>query len=149
MGIDHDAAFIDILADFVLGTALVFARIGGTVEGAHNQLGTSSTRGRGGKEREERLDMHILISYSYRLYLLVMLELINIALAIYRFIILEPGHLRRRSSLHLADDPQLLAVIHCRVARRRADRRDRCVLCCKTQERRKRKEQQKEHKISV
>lgn len=48
MGIDHDAAFIDILADFVLGTALVFARIGGTVEGAHNQLGTSSARGRGG-----------------------------------------------------------------------------------------------------
>lgn len=42
MGIDHDAAFVDRLADFVLGTALVFARIGGTVEGAHNQLGTSS-----------------------------------------------------------------------------------------------------------
>lgn len=65
MGIDHDAAFIDILADFVLGTALVFARIGGTVEGAHNQLGTSSARGRGRNEKVtkiERLDMHILIS---------------------------------------------------------------------------------------
>lgn len=78
-----------------------------------------------------------------------MLELINIALAIYRFIILEPGHLGRRSSLHFADDPQLLAVIQCRVDRRRADRRDRCVLCCKTQTKRRRKEQQKEHKISV
>lgn len=65
-------------------------------------------------------------------YLLVMLELVNIALAIYRLVVLEPGHLRRRSTLHLADDAQLLAVLHRRVARQRANRRDRCVLCCKT-----------------
>lgn len=79
-------------------------------------------------------------------YLLVMLELVNIALAIYRLVVLEPGHLRRRSTLHLADDAQLLAVLHRRVARQRANRRDRCVLCCKTT---KKNEQQKQHKISV
>lgn len=78
-------------------------------------------------------------------YLLVMLELVNIALAIYRFVVLEPGHLRRRSTLYLADDAQLLAVLHRRIARQRANRRDRCVLCCKTTK----NEQQKQHKISV
>lgn len=69
-------------------------------------------------------------------YLLVVLELVNIALAIYRLIVLEPGHFRRRSTFHLADDAQLLAVLHRRVARQRADRRDRCVLCCKTTKKR-------------
>lgn len=85
-----------------------------------------------GRERiRESLETDALDRFIYRDYLLVMLELINIALAIYRLIVLEPGHLRRRSTLHLADDAHLLAVIHRCVARRRADRRDRCVLCCK------------------
>jgi len=44
-GLDHDAALDDRLAGFILGPALVLARIGGTIEGAHDQLGTSSARG--------------------------------------------------------------------------------------------------------
>lgn len=41
-GVDHDAALDDRLGGFVLGPALVLARIGGTIEGAHDQLGASS-----------------------------------------------------------------------------------------------------------
>lgn len=67
IGIDHDAAFVDRLADFVLGTALVFARIGGTVEGAHNQLGTSSARGRK-TDTNKKLEILSLDRLIYRWY---------------------------------------------------------------------------------
>lgn len=68
IGIDHDATFVDRLADFVLGTALVFARIGGTVEGAHNQLGTSSARGGGRMIKKKKLEILILDRFIYRWY---------------------------------------------------------------------------------